>query len=333
MNTWHTKPQGTEPIEGDRVTLVKGDRMVAFAVDHIDPDGNLWDGADETQSLPYSTEDGWRVTRVEERRILPGTVGTATVRGVPNVRVVLLDNQETAPRWMSLTNRSDLGTIFHFDRHLIDFVPDDAETLRAQVKEWREGHAQQNEVIQAQHRTLLDIWHMCEPGDTKHRTFGQDPERVFQTVKAEVERLHTARTLPTREQVRQAVSRSSDRDDLARLVCDLAGPFHGEVERVIEQQHTADTEALTDALHALFEQGSEDAWQARYHEANRLVEDLRSEAQAAREVSVQEHRRAEEFRHKMEEANRCVEELREQRNQAIDALTTVMAIYETKGNN
>lgn len=61
----------------------------------------------------------------------------------------------------------------------------------------------------------------------------------------------------------------------------------------------------TEALRAEVE-----SWRSRYHESNRTVEDLRTEAQAAREVSVSERERAEEFSRQVEEEHERVDGLR-----------------------
>lgn len=67
----------------------------------------------------------------------PGTVGTATVRGVEGVRVMRLStNRWVSPR-VPVGDRTGLFNWLHSDRELEHFVPDDAEALRAEVERLR----------------------------------------------------------------------------------------------------------------------------------------------------------------------------------------------------
>lgn len=63
----------------------------------------------------------------------PGTAGTATVRCVEGVRVMRTETPHGA--WFS--SRSTGGFYHHPDAQVTDFVPDDAETLRAEVERLR----------------------------------------------------------------------------------------------------------------------------------------------------------------------------------------------------
>ncbi len=67
----------------------------------------------------------------------PGTVGTATVRGVEGVRVMRLGtNRWVSPR-VPVADRTELFNWLHSDRELEHLVPDDAEELRAEVERLR----------------------------------------------------------------------------------------------------------------------------------------------------------------------------------------------------
>jgi hypothetical protein len=148
MRTWKNLSNAAEPREGDRVTLEQGDRLARFVVDHIDPNGFLWDGQDEMQSAAYEVlprlpmeKDGflivhdpyaWGVMQIErlESEVKPGTIGVATVRGVKNVRVVRTYH-DTVP-WFSPSSRIEKSR-WYAEESVTDFVPDDAEALRREV--------------------------------------------------------------------------------------------------------------------------------------------------------------------------------------------------------
>lgn len=62
----------------------------------------------------------------------PGTVGTATVRGVEGVTVVRTERGFTDQPWTSVHPVG--GWWFHSDDEVADFVPDDAEALRRELR-------------------------------------------------------------------------------------------------------------------------------------------------------------------------------------------------------
>jgi hypothetical protein len=199
-------PNQDRPRKGDVVAYIAINEASFGGIvedSHQDPDGQCRFRVIGHEGLFLHEAESWRSRRILRPLIewKPGTPGTATVRGVEQIHGMWIEGARGSSYIAMFM--SDAGVSSRPD-YVTDFIPDDAKALRAEVAEYREGYEQQNEVIQKQHRTLLDIWHMCEPSDTKHRTFGQDPEQVFQTVKAEVERLRAARTLPTREELADA---------------------------------------------------------------------------------------------------------------------------------
>lgn len=49
---------------------------------------------------------------------------------------------------------------------------------------YREAYETWKAEGQRQHAALLEIWHMTEPGDTSHLTFGDNPQRVVDAVRS-----------------------------------------------------------------------------------------------------------------------------------------------------
>lgn len=69
---------------------------------------------------------------------------------------------------------------------MTDLLAEDEEPTREM---WIAGYRSQGERLHRQQRTLLDIWHTTEPGDTKYMTYDTDnPEVVMASVSAFINR-------------------------------------------------------------------------------------------------------------------------------------------------
>lgn len=151
----------------------------------------------------------------------PGTVGTATVRGVEGVTVMRTEGGGTLDiRWLSSGFVN--GERGHDAEHVTDFVPDDAEALRARVTELEAEVEADRAAINAAGQYLIPVDRASEglAGDARELraeverlTAALDQaeerarvaERDARDEHAEVERVRAARTLPTREQVAEVL--------------------------------------------------------------------------------------------------------------------------------
>ena len=60
----------------------------------------------------------------------------------------------------------------------------DVVLVKAAADEYREGYEAWKEQGQKAMDALLEIWHIAEPNDTTHATFGMDPQRVVAAVRS-----------------------------------------------------------------------------------------------------------------------------------------------------
>lgn len=210
----------------------------------------------------------------------PGTVGTATVRGVEGVTVMRTDAKGRGP-WFTPTYVDGFGA--HPESEVTGFVPDDTEALRADLaKALRE-----RDEAMADAARLRDLFGKAKKdartivgGGTGIRFDGVqiiEAEIFVQLMQERSQALADKDTWITRHN-QEVVNAKRVQDEMAEGIKKIA------VQR----------------------------------------DEARTEAQAAREVSVSERERAEEFSRQVEEERWCVDGLRK----TIDSLHLKVSAFE-----